>query len=88
MKRLIVAIATAAALFAVTPATAFHHGRVPANFCGESPNAGGANPTAAAQVREHSQANNGNVPIPPAGTPAEERSPVVGPGATCPAPQK
>ncbi len=88
MRRIVVLVALAAALAVPAAASAFHHVLLPANACGVSPNAGGNNPTAAAQVRDNSQANGGNLPIPPAGTPAVANSPVIGPGALCPAPQK
>lgn len=88
MKRTVAFLTLVAALAAPATGSAFHHVLVPANTCGVSPSAGGNNPTATAQVRDHSQANDGNLPIPPAGTPAVANSPVIGPGAPCPAPQK
>lgn len=55
----IVVLATAA------PAVALHHVALPANTCGQSDFAGGANPTAVAAVREHNPAQ--TLPLPPVG---------------------
>ena len=90
MRRLALLGSLVAALAAATaaPAPAFHHTLLPANECGQSSNAGGFNPTAVGEVRDHAQANGGNLPLPPAGTAAVDASPIIGPGVECPAPQK
>ncbi|HEU4513321.1 MAG TPA: hypothetical protein VFR87_09470 [Nocardioidaceae bacterium] len=66
---------TAAALVMVgtTPASAFHHVVLPADDCGQSAYAGGANPTARDALREHNTAQ--DLPLPPAGTPAVDSLP-------------
>ena len=55
----VVVVATAA------PALAFHHIALPANACGQSDFAGGANPTAVTAIREHNPAQ--TLPLPPVG---------------------
>ena len=47
------------------PALAFHHVALPANTCGQSDFAGGANPTAISALREHNPAQ--SLPLPPVG---------------------
>jgi hypothetical protein len=47
------------------PALAFHHVALPANTCGQSDFAGGANPTAVASIRENNPAQ--TLPLPPVG---------------------
>lgn len=72
-------VATAALLVgSAAPALAFHHVGVPANVCGQSDFAGGANPTAAGAIREHNPAQ--TLPLPPVGF---ENAP--GDRASCPA---
>ena len=68
----VVVVATAA------PALAFHHIALPANACGQSDFAGGANPTAVTAIREHNPAQ--TLPLPPVGF---EHAPVD--RGTCPA---
>lgn len=55
----VVVLATAA------PALAFHHVALPANACGQSDFAGGANPTAVASIQDHNPAQ--TLPLPPVG---------------------
>ena len=71
MRRAIVVLAIAAAIGAPGQALAFHHGFVPAPTCAEPANAGGANPTARAAIREHNPAQGQALPLPPAGTPSQ-----------------
>ena len=82
MRRIALTFITAVLLIALsaTPALAFHHGFLPANECGQSPNAGG---TTAEALNPHFTTR----PLPPAGTEAVGASPVIGPEATCPAGQ-
>ena len=54
-------------LATAAPAAAFHHIALPANVCGQSDFAGGANPTAVASLREHNPAQ--TLPLPPVGFP-------------------
>ncbi len=62
-------IATGAlVLVGTAPASAFHHIVLPADDCGRSAFAGGANPTAREALLEHNTAQ--ALPLPPAGTPA------------------
>ena len=73
-KRIMAAILVSALMLVVmaAPALAFHHRFVPADACGESPNAGGNNPTATAAIKAHNPAQGDQVeglPLPPAGTP-------------------
>lgn len=59
-------IASAIAVLATSaPALAFHHVTLPANTCGQSDFAGGANPTAVAAIRERNPAQ--TLPLPPVG---------------------
>lgn len=58
---------------AAVPAQAFHHVVLPANACGQSTHAGGANPIAVAALRAHNKAQ--DLPLPPVGTPAVEHLP-------------
>jgi hypothetical protein len=59
-------IASAVVVLATaTPALAFHHVALPANTCGQSDFAGGANPTAITAIREHNPAQ--TLPLPPVG---------------------
>ena len=82
MKRLRLAIVAAAlgAMALPAPTFAFHHRNLPANECGQSSHAGGANPTARAAIVEHNPAQGdpdgpgGGLPIPPAGTPGDART--------------
>lgn len=68
MRRSLIAVAVGAALLVpVAPAAAFHHVRIPANACGQSDFAGGANPTA----RDALLAAGHVLPIAPVGTPGE-----------------
>jgi hypothetical protein len=65
-RALVTSIASAAMMMAAAgPALAFHHVGVPANVCGQSDFAGGANPTAIAALREHNPAQ--TLPLPPVG---------------------
>lgn len=57
--------ATALVLGGAGPALAFHHVVLPANTCGQSDFAGGANPTAVAALRTHNPAQ--TLPLPPVG---------------------
>jgi hypothetical protein len=71
MPRLALSVTAAAVLAAPASAGAFHHRFVPADRCGQSPNAGGANPTAVAAIRDRNPAQGAQgdgLPIPPAGT--------------------
>jgi hypothetical protein len=70
MKRLAL-LATAAALVVPTSAGGFHHRFVPADRCGQSPNAGGANPTAVGAISTHNPAQGDALPLPPSGTPSQ-----------------
>ncbi len=66
--RLVVGTSIAAAaivLGSAAPALAFHHVVLPANTCGQSDFAGGANPTAVAALRAHNPAQ--SLPLPPVG---------------------
>ena len=67
--RLVVGTSIAAAAIvlggAAAPALAFHHVVLPANACGQSDFAGGANPTAVAALRAHNPAQ--TLPLPPVG---------------------
>lgn len=49
------------------PALAFHHIALPADECGQSDFAGGANPTAVTVIRENNPAQ--TLPLPPVGFP-------------------
>ncbi len=82
MRRIALTLIMAALLVALSaaPALAFHHGFLPANECGQSPNAGGTTDEA---LNPHFTTR----PLPPAGTAAVEASPVIGPAASCPAGQ-
>ena len=84
MKRVALLAALVAALTAAPGASAFHHRFVPGGECGQSPNAGGGNPTAIAAIRAHNPAQGQSLPLPPAGTPANPNATPV----ECPAPQK
>lgn len=52
-------------LSSAAPALAFHHVALPANACGQSDFAGGANPTAITAIRENNPAQ--TLPLPPVG---------------------
>ena len=68
VRRVLIEVAFTAGLVAPAgPALAFHHVFVPADECGQSPNAGGNNPAAAAALSTHNPAQ--DAPLPPAGTP-------------------
>lgn len=76
LARLTLGTGTAAVLLLAAtalPAQAFHHVVLPANSCGQSSHAGGANPVAAAALRTHNTAH--TLPLPPVGTPAVEHLP-------------
>ena len=65
-RRLGTSIASAVVVLATAaPAFAFHHVALPANACGQSDFAGGANPTAVAAIREHNPVQ--TLPLPPVG---------------------
>ena len=73
MKRLVLVLTAIGALAAPVSAGAFHHRFVPADRCGQSENAGGANPVAVAAIRDRNPrqgAEGDGLPIPPAGTPS------------------
>ncbi len=83
MSRVRLALATSVASLSVVvatagPALAFHHVALPANTCGQSDYAGGANPTATKALRTHNPAQ--SLPLPPVGF---ENAPVD--RAQCPA---
>ena len=66
--RLLIATSVASAAVVIgtaAPALAFHHVALPANACGQSDFAGGANPTAASAIRTHNPAQ--TLPLPPVG---------------------
>lgn len=66
--RLVLAVSFASSALVMAtagPALAFHHVALPANICGQSDFAGGANPTAVAAIRENNPAQ--TLPLPPVG---------------------
>ncbi len=83
MRRIALTLIVTALLVALSaaPALAFHHGFLPANQCGQSETAGGI-------TGEAFNPHFPKAPLPPGDTEAVDASPVIGPGATCPAPDK
>jgi hypothetical protein len=92
MRRIALTLLIMGLLLALTavPAFAFHHVFLPAPDCAAAQsgdNAGGNNPTAKSAIIANNPAQGQSLPLPPAGTAAVDASPVIGPGATCPAGQ-
>jgi hypothetical protein len=82
LRRLVLAMMVMGLMVALmaTPAFAFHHGAIPADECAPAQAGVPGNNVKARAAIEKNQA----LPIPPAGEDIAV-SPVVGPGATCPA---